>query len=91
MLKDELELWLSAFISTHSSMTIKAVVIPSDRRESRDLPAECLLSCSENAQIPPRGFALVGMTPLADCAAGRRVAAHTNSNEHGAANSNLSI
>ena len=49
-------------------MTIKAVAILSDRRESRDLRTEYLPSSDENAQIPPRGFALVGMTPLADCA-----------------------
>ena len=49
-------------------MTIKAVVIPSERRESRDLRTEYLPSRDENAQIPPRGFALAGMTPLADCA-----------------------
>ena len=30
-------------------MTVKAVVIPSDRRESRDLRTEYLLSSDENA------------------------------------------
>ena len=30
-------------------MTVKAVVIPSDRRESRDLHTEYLLSSDENA------------------------------------------
>ena len=54
---DKLKLWLSAFISTYNEMTTRAVVILSERSESKDLGTKFTANLHEMRRSFDFGFA----------------------------------